>query len=188
LLGSLERRKGVLTFLKLSQQPMDQDWFFVIAGELAEQTFSDQELHEMQLYFNAPRENFFVFPGRIPNDAQFNALVNVCDVIFAVYEDFPHSSNLVTKAAAYGKYLLVSSGGYMEEVVRQYELGEIVPAGDVRAALASLRKLATADSAYGNSVGMREYFMEQSQKRLRKVLLNLVESCIGNAADGGTIK
>ena len=76
----------------------------------------------------------------------------------------------------------------MEEVVRQYELGEIVPSGDVQAALASLKKLATADSAHGNSVGMREYSMEQSQKRLQKVLLNLVESCIGNAADSGMIK
>lgn len=187
LLGSLERRKGLLTLIRLSQQPIAQNWYFVIAGELAEQTFSDKELNEVKLFFDEPRDNIFVHLGRISDDAKFNALVNMCDVIFAMYQGFMHSSNLVTKAATYGKSLLVSSGGYMEEVVRQYELGEVVSAGDDQAALASLSKLTAEGSAPGCSVGMRAYSMEQSQEKLRKVLLDLVGSCIGNAAGSGII-
>ena len=185
LLGSLERRKGLLTLLRIAQQPRAQDWCFVIAGELAEQTFPQQELNEIKSYFDEPRDNIFICLGKIPDDAQFNSMMNVCDVIFAVYEDFPHSSNLVTKAAACGKNLLVSSGGYMEEVVRQYELGEVVPAGDVQAALAALSRLTTGGSAQGHSAGMRAYSMAQSQVQLRQALLGLVENCIGNAAGSG---
>jgi hypothetical protein len=189
LLGGLARRKGLLTLLKIAQQPMAQDWYFVFAGRLVEQTFSKQELKEIKLFFDEPRDNCFAYFDQIPTDAQFNAMVNVCDVIFAVYQDdFLHSSNLVTKAAAYGKNLLVSSGGYMEEVVRQYELGEIVPAGDVQAALVSLSRLTAAGSARGCSTGMRAYSMEQSQDKLRQALLGLVENCIGSAIDGGMDK
>ena len=183
LFGSLERRKGLLTLLRIAQQPMAGDWCFVVAGELAEQTFSKQELNEIKLFLDEPRENFFVCFGRIPGDAQFNALVNMCDVIYAVYENFPHSSNLVTKAAAYEKKLLVSSGGYMEEVVNQYELGEAVSAKDVPAALLALSRLTADGFANGYSAGKQAYFMAQSQDNLRHELLDLVEKCIGGAYD-----
>jgi glycosyltransferase involved in cell wall biosynthesis len=181
LLGSLERRKGLLTLLKVAEQPMARDWCFVVAGKLAEQTFSKQELNEIKLFFEEPRENFFVFFGTIPDDAQFNGLVNICDVIFAMYENFPHSSNLVTKAAAYGKKLLVSTGGYMEEVVNQYELGDAVSAEDVPAVLFALSRLTADGFANECSAGKRAYSMAQSQDKLRHAFLDLVEGCMGDS-------
>lgn len=185
LLGSLERRKGMLTLLRVAQQPMARDWYFVFSGVLAEQTFSEQELNEIKSFFDVPRDNCFACFDRIREDAQFNALVNVCDVIFAVYQDFPHSSNLVTKAAAYGKSLLVSSGGYMEEVVRQYGLGEVVPEDDVKAAIAAMSRLIATGSSQERAAGMRAYSVEQSQDRLRQALLDLVENGTGHAAENG---
>jgi glycosyltransferase involved in cell wall biosynthesis len=160
---------------------MARDWCFVVAGKLAEQTFSKQELNEIKLFFEEPRENFFVFFGTIPDDAQFNGLVNICDVIFAMYENFPHSSNLVTKAAAYGKKLLVSTGGYMEEVVNQYELGDAVSAEDVPAVLFALSRLTADGFANECSAGKRAYSMAQSQDKLRHAFLDLVEGCMGDS-------
>lgn len=175
LLGALARRKGLLTLIRIVKQSAAKDRYFVFAGELLEETFSKDELDEVRAFFNAHREDCYIHAGKIPDDAQFNALVNVCDVIFAMYEDFPHSSNLITKSALYGKSVLVSSGGYMEEVVRRYQLGEVVPAGDIQAALAALLRLTTSEHSHENVAGMREYAMKQSQEKLRQILLELVE-------------
>lgn len=188
LLGSLERRKGFMTLLEMSKQPLAKDWYFVIAGELVAQTFSELELNEIKSFLDESRDNFFASLGRIPDDAKFNSLVNVCDVIFAVYENFPHSSNLITKAAIYGKSLLVSAGGYMEEVVRQYELGEVVPASDVGAAITALGKLAADGATYDRSAGMQAYSTAQSQGRLKQALPGLVEHCVGSAIAGNIKK
>jgi glycosyltransferase involved in cell wall biosynthesis len=180
LLGSLERRKGLLTLLKIAQHPSSRDWFFVFAGELAEQTFSVQELKEIKSFFDVPRNNCFAYFNRIPGDDQFNALVNVCDVLYAVYQGFLHSSNVVSKAATYGKSLIVSSGGYMEEVVRQFELGEVIPAGDVESALSAMSRLTAGEISHRRLARMRDYSLLQSQDNLRHALLGMVANCIGH--------
>lgn len=186
LLGSLELRKGLMTLLRMAQQPAARDWYFIFAGELAEQTFSGHELKEIKSFFDVPRDNCLAFFQRIPEDSQFNALVNVCDVIFAAYQRFYHSSNIVTKAAAFGKPIIVSAGGYMEEVVKQYDLGEVIPAEDVGAALAALSKLTTRNVSHERLAGMRAYSTEQSQDKLRQSLLELVEDCMARSAHSRT--
>jgi hypothetical protein len=44
-------------------------------------------------------------------------------MIFAVYKDFPHSSNLLSKAAFFKKPIMVSSKYYMGSEVDEYQLG-----------------------------------------------------------------
>lgn len=179
LLGSLERRKGLLTLLRIAKQSADRNWFFVFAGQWASQTFSEEEQNEIKSIIDNQVDNCFFYLERIPDDAQFNALVNGCDVIFAVYEDFPHSSNLITKAALYGKSLLVGSGGYMEEVVKQYKLGEVVPPSDIQASIAALSKLTAGCLFHERAIDMQNYCMEQSQSKLRQVMFRLIENSIG---------
>lgn len=176
LLGGLARRKGLLTLIRIVRQSAERAWYFVFVGVLLEQTFSKEELAEVRSFFESQREECFFHLDKIPYDAQFNAVVNVCDVIFAMYENFPHSSNLVTKSATYGKRILVSSGGYMEEVVRHYKLGESVPARDAQAALCALHRLTETERTSEELVGMREYAEAQSQEKLRRVVLRLIES------------
>ena len=180
LLGGISRRKGLLTFIRIAKQSTDKDWYFVFAGILLEHTFSKEELKEVKEFFDEPREDCFFYIKRIPDDAQFNALVNVCDVIFAMYEDFPHSSNLLTKSAIYGKSALVSAGGYMEEVVKQYNLGVVAPAGDVQAALTALQQLTSYEHSSKNISGMKEYAEKQTQENLKQIFLNLIEKSISH--------
>jgi len=175
LLGGLARRKGLLTLIRIAKQSHEMPWCFVFAGVLLEETFTKEELIEVRTFFSTERENCFFFLRKIPDDAQFNAVFNVCDVIFAMYENFPHSSNLVTKAAIFGKNILVSCGGYMEEVVLKYELGEAVRAGDVEGAIRALHGLADAITSIGRWEHMQEYARSQSQGELRKAILMLVE-------------
>jgi len=181
LLGGLSRRKGLLTLMEIARQPIAMNYYFVFAGRLVEQTFSQRELVEVRKFFDAPASNCFVYADKIERDAQFNSLVNVCDVIFAMYQDFPHSSNLVTKAASYGKSLLVSAGGYMEEVVKQYDLGEAVPENDIQGGIVALGQLTTDEALQSRTEGAHAYTSSQSQMVLRKVLSDLVQHCTDSA-------
>lgn len=187
LLGGLSRRKGLLTLIRIVNQSSETGWYFVFAGRLLEQTFSSDEIEEIKLFFGSHREGCFFYIDKISSDAEFNALVNTCDVIFAMYEDFLHSSNLITKSAIYGKKVLVSTGGYMEEVVTRYGLGEAVPAGSVQEALKALHRLTNGDP-HENLAGMAEYARKQSQEKLRQSFLDLVESSTNSFMCAGHIR
>ena len=63
---------------------------------------------------------------------QFNALVELCDVIFSVYEDFYFSSNMLAKAAYFKKLVIVNKGFCMDERVKQFQLGLSVESGDIK--------------------------------------------------------
>ena len=178
LIGSLEKRKGFLTLLELARQSSKKDWFFVFAGDWALQTFSKQELMKINSFIGEQRDNCFFYMHKIPEDSQFNALVKICDVLFAAYLDFPHSSNMMTKAAIYRKNMVVSSGGYMEEVVKKYTLGEVVPPGDIQASIVCLDRLTSNASMQIQSIKMQNYCRAQSREKLRQELLSLVKSCI----------
>ncbi len=187
LLGGLARRKGLLTLIRVVKQAAEQDWYFVVAGPLLDQTFSKAELAEIREFFQAQRGDCFAYLDKIQDDAEFNAVIQASDVLFAVYENFLHSSNLITKAAIYRKRILVNSGGYMEEVVRRFKLGESVPAGDVESAISSLRRLTRMELSSEESAGMQEYAREQSQAKLRDVMLDLVERATAGSSSNRTL-
>lgn len=89
---------------------------------------------------SAPHNCFFYFE-RIPNEAQFNSLVNVCDILFAVYNKFPHSSNILTKAATFKKPVIVSNKFCMAERVRKFGLGLTINEGNTLQCIEALYKL-----------------------------------------------
>ena len=56
---------------------------------------------------------------KIPDESCFNALIAESDLIFAAYKQFTGSSNLLTKAAAFRKPVIVSRGLCMGRRVEQ---------------------------------------------------------------------
>lgn len=61
---------------------------------------------------------------KIPDESCFNALIAESDLIFAAYKQFTGSSNLLTKAAAFRKPVIVSRGLCMGRRVEQYGTGQ----------------------------------------------------------------
>jgi hypothetical protein len=141
LLGGLARRKGIFTLLSAAQEMPDQECFFLFAGYLAEHAFSPEEVRTIRALESQPPENCCFHFDFIPGEAQFNALVDLSDVLFAAYEEFPHSSNLLTKAALFEKPLIVSKGFIMEERVAAFGMGECIEEGDVSHCIAAIRRL-----------------------------------------------
>ncbi len=139
LLGSLDKRKGTLTLLEVSQQVSGR-WFFVFAGRLAEPAFTAAELAKIGEIVKANPDNCFFYWNSIPDESGFNAVVQVCDVLYAAYENFPYSSNILTKAAIFEKPVIASKNYCMGERVEQFSLGYGIEEGSVSQCVSILER------------------------------------------------
>ncbi len=141
LLGGLTKRKGLLTLLEVAQKSVSENWFFVFVGKLYEHELLPDELAKLRSIVKANPSNCFFHFERIPDEAHFNAVINICDILFAAYENFPFSSNILTKAAVFGKLLIVSDGFCMSKRVKAFRLGISIPEKDVDACINALHNL-----------------------------------------------
>lgn len=127
LLGALQRRKGLLPYLKAIHQNTNEQLFFVLAGKLYKEGFSEEEWKEVNQLIELLPSNAYTYLAHIPDEATFNALVKQSSVIYAAYINFPNSSGLVSKAALYHKPIIVSKGFLMDKKVNQYQTGISIP-------------------------------------------------------------
>jgi glycosyltransferase involved in cell wall biosynthesis len=154
IVGSLEKRKGLLTALEAARLLEKEPFFFVFAGQLAASTFSEVELSTIREAKAFRTHNCFFCFGEIPDERKFNALIFSCDAIFAAYEKFPHSSNLLSKAALFRKPVIVSKGYYMEEMTKHFGTGISIRDGNPADCLDALRTLRGEE--LGSAVTSRE--------------------------------
>ncbi len=126
VLGGLTRRKGVLTLLEVALTHREAPWFFLFAGELMEQHFSVDELERIRRLAVDPPENCHFACEYIPDEPSFNALVEASSVVYAAYQGFQNSSNILTKAALFEKPVIVSDGYLMADRVRRFKLGACI--------------------------------------------------------------
>ncbi|MDX2240322.1 MAG: glycosyltransferase [Leptolyngbyaceae cyanobacterium bins.302] len=141
LLGSQGKRKGVLTLLEVAQQSVQEDWFFLFAGEFGANSFSADELQKIEAIVQSQPDNCFFQFGRIPGDSQFHALVEICDILFVVYEQYPSTSQMLTLAAMFEKPVVANNTYWVGEKVRQFNLGVCVPEADISQCQEAIRQL-----------------------------------------------
>ena len=125
LIGGQDRRKGSFLFFDIARRCRHKkDWFFLFCGKM-NYAKSDKEIESLKKAIgNFDRwENCFFYFEHLPDESHFNAVVNICDAVFAVYQNFPFSSNIMTKAALFGKPLVVSNGQLMAQRVEKFGLG-----------------------------------------------------------------
>jgi hypothetical protein len=143
LAGSLERRKGVLTFLRTAEASAaaGDHWFFAAVGTFAEQTFAEAELAWIHDVRNRLPDTLFLdlSQRRIPDGAVYNSLVSTFAVSWAAYEEFTGSSNTLTKAALLRIPVLATAGECIGARVEAFHLGATIPEGDHLAARAAIR-------------------------------------------------
>lgn len=171
LIGNLARYQGVLGLLRVSKATADRDWFFLFAGPIERGTFTDDEWQEIQSSVRSGQNNcyFHIFP--IADGSEFNALVAAVDVLFAVRENFPYSSNKLTKASIFRKPLIVEDGYLLAERVRKYGLGEVVQGDVVSDCISAIERLLLNSRENGNGPAIERRFNEykelHSTERLR---------------------
>ncbi len=142
--GSLERRKGLLTLLRVAEACQGHDpWFFAAVGPFVAETFSAAELAWIKEARLRLDESLYLdlTGSLIPDEASFNAAFRTFDVAWAAYDDFQGSSNILTKAAYFEKVVLATDGEYIASMVEEYQLGASFRAGDIHAARVALQQL-----------------------------------------------
>lgn len=175
-IGLLSRRKGIFTLLRTAMQAEASEFFFVFAGLFFNQGATSEERSLWEKAVAHPPENCILQPETIPSDAAFDELIQRCDLLFAAYHRFPHSSNLLVKAAQFHKPIVVSKGYCMAERVERFALGIAVPENDPAATLTALRTLRAGLAGPGDpsAGGFDSYMAEHSTARLEKGLRQLV--------------
>lgn len=176
LLGSIDQRKGILTLLEIARQSVRENWLFLVAGKLAESTFLPEEFKIIKSLIKRKPENCFFHFEPVPDEPQFNALVNVCDVLFAAYNDFLHSSNILTKAAIFKKPVIVSQGYCMSERVHKFGLGLMIKEGDAQGGIEALHRLFYPADKPKLQPNFDEYYYLHSQKQLDRAFKFIVDN------------
>ena len=139
--GSIGGHKNIGQWCRLISLADPKCWFFIQIGEMHKNTLSADDIAAYkQLTADAPG-NVLLYERYMADEREFNALINLSDVIFAVYRDFRISSNMLVKAAVFEKPILVSDRHLMGERVRRYGIGLGVPEENPRAMLYGLEKL-----------------------------------------------
>jgi len=140
LLGSQSKRKSIFTLVEVAQQMATEDFFFIFIGPLYPKTFTKEEHTKLLELISLNLDNCLFYLDVI-QEADINGLVYICDVLFAAYEKFPHSSNTLNRAAAYKKPIIVSENYCMEERVNKYNLGISVQETNAEDTIKAIRHL-----------------------------------------------
>jgi glycosyltransferase involved in cell wall biosynthesis len=141
LLGHLSEAKNIALFMEIAAQPEQKDLFFLIAGQYEPLSVSPAVRKLLSEAASGKWENVLVFARRPDTESDFNALVASSDALFAVYNDFLRSSNMLSKAAHSRRPVIVAEGYCMAERVRSYGLGACVDASDVVGTVKAMRRV-----------------------------------------------
>ena len=140
--GSIESRKNVKLFCDMANSLAAHAYFFAIVGQLHVSTLSAEEKNLLSTFIEAQAPHTFFREVYFEDEREMNAVMQSADIIFAVYREFKISSNMLGKAASFGKPILVSDRYLMGRRVLSYGIGQAVPENDAEAALKGLSTLA----------------------------------------------
>ena len=178
IIGGLAKRKGLLNLLNVAKCAQNENWFFIFAGRLVRSTFTANELAVIDDLKKNPLPNCFFSFSDIPDEPQFNALIKTCDLLYAVYDNFPHSSNILGKAALFDKPVIVANGFCMGERVKKFHLGLQIDGNDVKKTIDAIRSLLNASSSAlpdAEKPDFKGYREQHSRDRLSAVFKKLIE-------------
>lgn len=170
--GSIVGKKNIARWSELIALADPEKWFFAQVGEIHVSTFSQEDIAAFErLYADSP-ENLFLHPFYLSDDREFNSVIQMSDLIFAAYRDFPFSSNMLGKAAYFEKPILVSDGYLMGDRVRRYGIGLSVHQDDVQGMVDALERLVNEPVSSQNFSTYREAFNDRTASDRLETFIN----------------
>jgi hypothetical protein len=175
LVGHLQRTKGLVDFTAVLQRPELKEAFFFLGGEIYwGEIDTATRLALQRSWEDIP--NLYCHLQRLSTESCLNQIINISEVVYAAYSDFPNTSNIMTKAAMLRKPILVSDGHLMADLTKHYSLGEVVPEGDIEAITSTLHRM--IQGAYLQQAGRtgrwQDFAEQHTTERLRSALIELL--------------
>ncbi len=161
-IGPLTRHKNVGALIEVAKR--HPEWHFLVAGLLFPNAWSDGERKRVDE--SQQMENVTCFFEYLPHE-ELNTLTAMCDIQFAAYHDFLHSSNKLIRSAVWRIPLVVSEGGYMAEIVRNHRMGMVCDPSDPESISAAIDNALSMDRGHR---GWDEYADANSLEALRSAL------------------
>jgi|GEM_PF-5893383 len=173
LLGSLGKRKNVVNFFEVADKCDNENVFYVCAGMFNCHTFTEDELKRINHIAEIRSDKILFHRQHIESDCVFDALFYISDLVVAVYKNFTSSSNVITKAAMYRKYIIVSNEFLMCRIVKQYGIGLCIDYESPMSLLHAVRYyFKNKDKLKGR---FSEYIEDHSYESLKRELIPFVE-------------
>jgi glycosyltransferase involved in cell wall biosynthesis len=176
--GSLDVRKGLSTLVRVINQASASEFFFLLVGRLYWESFDTETEILVRSLIENPPENVFTHLDFVEDEREFNSLMGLADIIYAVYNNFPYSSNMLSKAAHLERPLIVSDGYEMGKRVKEYGLGITVPEADADAITKALSGLRQRKFSPANFASYRK---DHSFDALKGVLDEFLTGCLSQA-------
>lgn len=121
--GSIGKQKNLARWFELIALANRKDWFFVQIGRLNHNNLLPEDQQALASIVKHPPENLWIQPEYLADERQFNEIIALSSVIFAVYRDFARSSNMLSKSGYFEKPILVAAGQLMGKRVEHYQIG-----------------------------------------------------------------
>ncbi len=169
LCGFLSKRKGLLTLLQAAKSNLE-GWFFIFAGPIDWESFSETEKSMIQ-EAQAHSGFYCAFMDRQLQDCEINSIVQRSDLIYIAYENFFHSSNVQVKAAFFGKPMIAGPQHLIAERTLRFEMGWCLPEISANAVEVLLRKIAPREiEVVAKRAKFQEFLAEHSPEVLDEKL------------------
>jgi hypothetical protein len=156
--GSIGAQKNLARWYELIALADPHQWFFVQIGELHRGALTTEDTAALDKATSCLPENLLVKAEYLPDERAFNEIIATSDILFAVYREFRNSSNMLGKAAAFEKPILVADNYMMGERVRYYGIGKVAPQDDAGLIYRALMSMEGAAELKGNFERYRNDF------------------------------
>ncbi|WP_237228584.1 hypothetical protein [Rubinisphaera sp. JC750] len=123
LYGHINRRKRLPELVELFETTPPNDACLVVVGKLNLDAFSPQTRTRIEQLIRNGHPRILIRPGYIERECDLNAIVNLADTLFAYYGTYSLSSNVLYKAAAFNKPVIVANAGLIGMRLRQHSIG-----------------------------------------------------------------
>jgi glycosyltransferase involved in cell wall biosynthesis len=159
--GSIGGQKDLATWVQVVRTMDPNCWFFALIGEMHAYTLSESDKVGLEWIQTHQPENVMVYDQYLSDEREFNSLIRQSSVLYAVYKDFPYSSNMLAKAASLEKPVIVSDAHLMGRRVREFGIGATVPEGNPEEIVAALTRMCLSPPHHDSFSAYREQFSEQ---------------------------
>ena len=177
--GSIGGQKNLARWLELIGIADSSSWYFVQIGEIHRGTLIEEDRLRLDQVLNSPPENLFIFAHYMDDERNFNELISISDVIFAVYREFKISSNMLGKAAYFRKPIIVSSKYLLGQRVREFGIGMTVSEDDANEIMSGINSIV---NRHFQNEAFQKYCDEFSITRLGLCLEKHLSKCMGRAS------
>jgi hypothetical protein len=96
--GSIGCRKNIFQWFKLIKLASPDKYYFVQQGEINIAEFTSRGKRVIEQFMATYRENYYQEISFIPEEMEFNEIISISDIIYAVYKDFEGTSNMIAKS------------------------------------------------------------------------------------------